>query len=36
VVGANPIELLTSLQNLENIEYVLKGGEIVSKKGVLT
>ncbi|TFF93077.1 amidohydrolase family protein [Candidatus Thorarchaeota archaeon] len=35
VVGVNPLESLTSLQELENIEYVLKGGEIVSKRGIL-
>ncbi len=36
VIGANPIESLSGLQDLENIEYVVKDGEIVSKKGVLT
>lgn len=36
VVGMNPIESLNNLQDLQNIEYVIKGGEIVSKKGGLT
>ncbi|MFW9768244.1 MAG: amidohydrolase family protein [Candidatus Thorarchaeota archaeon] len=36
VVGVNPVESLESLRNLSNIEYVVKDGEIVSKKGILT
>jgi imidazolonepropionase-like amidohydrolase len=36
VVSTNPIESLESLRDLNNIEYVVKGGMIVSKKGVLT
>jgi len=36
VAGTNPIESLSSLQNLESIEYVIKSGEVVSQKGVLT
>ncbi len=36
VVGKNPFDFLSSLEDLLNIEYVVKGGEIVSKKGVLT
>ncbi|MHA2025109.1 MAG: amidohydrolase family protein [Candidatus Thorarchaeota archaeon] len=36
IVGINPVESLESLQVLENIEYVIRAGEIVAKKGVLT
>lgn len=36
IVNSNPIEDLTTLEDYENIEYVIKNGSIVAKEGNLT
>jgi len=35
VVGSNPIDNLSTLEDLVNIEHVIKSGTIVAKKGLI-